>query len=99
MGGLCTSSWVPVHPLSTRLCGLFRELVRQARPDLTIPEVVWTQGGRLRPPRRVGPPGPSGHQGLLVMIRFLPDLPGNLHETPHQRRDSPLSGDHRHRSC
>src|SRR6266850_7023390 len=39
-----TSSLVPVHALSKLVRGLFRDLVRQARPDLTIPEVVWTQG-------------------------------------------------------
>jgi Putative transposase/Transposase zinc-binding domain len=35
---------VPVHALSQLFRGLFRALVRQERPDLIIPEVVWTTG-------------------------------------------------------
>jgi hypothetical protein len=35
---------VPVHALSQLFRGLFRALVRQERPDLTIPESVWTKG-------------------------------------------------------
>jgi Putative transposase len=36
---------VPVHALSKLFRGLFLDLVRQARPDLTLPEAVWTTGG------------------------------------------------------
>ena len=35
---------VPVQALSQLFRGLFRALVRQERPDLTIPESVWTKG-------------------------------------------------------
>jgi putative transposase/transposase-like zinc-binding protein len=40
-----TSYLVPVHALSQLFRGRFRGLVRQERPDLTIPESVWTKGG------------------------------------------------------
>jgi hypothetical protein len=39
-----TSSLVPVHALSKLFRGLFLDLVRQERPDLTLPEAVWTKG-------------------------------------------------------
>jgi hypothetical protein len=39
-----TSYLVPVHALSQLCRGRFRALVRQERPDLTIPEAVWTKG-------------------------------------------------------
>jgi hypothetical protein len=39
-----TSSWVPVQALAKRLRGLFRALVRQERPDRTLPEALWTKG-------------------------------------------------------
>jgi Putative transposase len=39
-----TSSWVPVHALAKLFRGLFLDLVRQERPALTLPEVVWTTG-------------------------------------------------------
>src|SRR5919108_3627351 len=39
-----TSYLVPVHALSKLFRGLFLDLVRQERPDLIIPEVVWTKG-------------------------------------------------------
>jgi Transposase zinc-binding domain/Putative transposase len=39
-----TSYLVPVHALAQRFRGLFLALVRQERPDLLIPDVVWTQG-------------------------------------------------------
>jgi Transposase zinc-binding domain/Putative transposase len=39
-----TSSWVPVHALAKLFRGLFLDLVRQERPALTLPEVVWTKG-------------------------------------------------------
>src|SRR5882724_11737808 len=35
---------VPVHALSKLFRGLFLDLVRQERPDLTRPEAVWTTG-------------------------------------------------------
>jgi hypothetical protein len=35
---------VPVQALAKLFRGLFRELVHQVRPDLTIPESVWTRG-------------------------------------------------------
>jgi len=35
---------VPVQALAKLFRGLFRELVHQERPDLTIPESVWTTG-------------------------------------------------------
>lgn len=35
---------VPVHALSQRFRGLLQDLLRQERPDLTIPEAVWTKG-------------------------------------------------------
>jgi Putative transposase/Transposase zinc-binding domain len=35
---------VPVHALSKLFRGLFLDLVRQERPDLTLPEAVWTKG-------------------------------------------------------
>jgi Putative transposase len=37
------TSLVPVRALSKLFRGLFRDLVRQARPDLTRPESVWTR--------------------------------------------------------
>jgi len=39
-----TSSLVPVHALSKLFRGRFLALVRQERPDLVIPESVWSQG-------------------------------------------------------
>jgi hypothetical protein len=39
-----TSYLVPVHALSKLFRGLFLDLVRQERPDLTLPEAVWTKG-------------------------------------------------------
>lgn len=39
-----SSYLVPVHALSQLFRGLFRALVSQERPDLTIPESVWTKG-------------------------------------------------------
>jgi transposase-like zinc-binding protein/putative transposase/integrase-like protein len=39
------SDLVPVHARSTLFRGRFRALVRQERPDLTMPEAVWTKGG------------------------------------------------------
>lgn len=39
-----TAYRVPVDALSKLLRGLFVDLVRQERPDLTRPEVFWTQG-------------------------------------------------------
>jgi Putative transposase len=38
-----TSYLVPVHALAKLCRGLFLELVRQERPDLTIPASVWTK--------------------------------------------------------
>jgi hypothetical protein len=35
---------VPVHALSKLFRGLFRALVHQERPDLTMPEAVWIKG-------------------------------------------------------
>jgi hypothetical protein len=40
-----TSYLVPVQALSQIFRGLFRHLVHQECPDLTLPEAVWTQGG------------------------------------------------------
>jgi hypothetical protein len=40
-----TSSLVPVQALAKRFRGLFLALVRQERPDLTLPEALWTKGG------------------------------------------------------
>jgi hypothetical protein len=39
-----TASLVPVHALSKLFRGLCLDLVRQERPDLTLPESVWTKG-------------------------------------------------------
>jgi Putative transposase/Transposase zinc-binding domain len=39
-----TSYLVPVQALSKLFRGLFLDLVRQERPDLTLPELVWTKG-------------------------------------------------------
>jgi hypothetical protein len=39
-----TSYLVPVHALSKLFRGLFLDLVRQERPDLPLPEAVWTTG-------------------------------------------------------
>jgi hypothetical protein len=39
-----SSYLVPVHALSTLFRGLFRAMVQQERPDLLIPESVWTRG-------------------------------------------------------
>ena len=39
-----TSYLVPVQALSKPFRGLFLDLVRQERPDLTLPESVWTKG-------------------------------------------------------
>jgi hypothetical protein len=38
-------SLVPVRALSQLFRGIFRDLVRQERPDLAIPESVWTTDG------------------------------------------------------
>jgi hypothetical protein len=35
---------VPVHALAKRFRGLFLALVRQERPELTLPESVWSKG-------------------------------------------------------
>jgi hypothetical protein len=40
-----SSSVVPVHALSKLVRGLLRALVPQERPDLLMPESVWTRGG------------------------------------------------------
>jgi hypothetical protein len=40
-----SSSWVPVHALAKRFRGLFRALGQQERPDLRLPDSVWTRGG------------------------------------------------------
>ena len=40
-----TAYLVPFQALSKRFRGLFLDLVRQERPDLTLPESVWTKGG------------------------------------------------------
>jgi hypothetical protein len=39
-----TSYLVPVHALAKLFRGLFRALVRQERPDLSLPESVWATG-------------------------------------------------------
>jgi hypothetical protein len=39
-----TSYLVPVHALSKLFRGLFLALMRQERPDLTLPEALWTKG-------------------------------------------------------
>jgi hypothetical protein len=39
-----SSSLVPVQALSTLLRGRLRALVQQERPDLLLPESVWTRG-------------------------------------------------------
>jgi hypothetical protein len=39
-----TSYLVPVHALAKLFRGLFLALVRQERPDLTLPEALWTKG-------------------------------------------------------
>jgi Putative transposase/Transposase zinc-binding domain len=39
-----TSYLVPVHALAKLFRGLFLALVRHERPDLTLPESVWTKG-------------------------------------------------------
>jgi hypothetical protein len=39
-----TSSLVPVHALAKLCRGLFLDLLRQERPDLIIPQAVWTKG-------------------------------------------------------
>jgi hypothetical protein len=39
-----TSSLVPVHALAKFFRGLFLDLMRQERPDLTLPKAVWTKG-------------------------------------------------------
>ncbi|HXH09056.1 MAG TPA: IS91 family transposase [Alphaproteobacteria bacterium] len=39
-----TSYLVPVHALSKLFRGVFLDLVCQERPDLTLPEAVWTKG-------------------------------------------------------
>lgn len=39
-----TSYLVPVHALAKLFRGLFLDLVRQERPDMTLPESVWTKG-------------------------------------------------------
>jgi Putative transposase/Transposase zinc-binding domain len=39
------SSLAPVHALAQLFRGLLLELVRQERPDLTLPASVWTKGG------------------------------------------------------
>ena len=62
-----TSYLVPVHALAKLFRGLFLDLVHQERPDLIMPEVVWTTGG-------VGycPPAVQGTEKVLNYLgRYL----------------------------
>jgi Putative transposase len=62
-----TASLVPVHALAKLCRGLFRDLVRQERPDLSIPEVVWTQGWVV-----YGKPAVHGPENVLNYLgRYL----------------------------
>jgi hypothetical protein len=58
-----TSALVPVHALATRLRGLWLDLLRQERPDLTLPEVVWTTGWVVS-----GKPTPHGREHVLTYL-------------------------------
>lgn len=62
-----TSSLVPVQALSTLCRGRFRALVRQERPDLTMPEAVWTKGWRVS----CNPPVQGSEQGLHDLGRSV----------------------------
>jgi len=72
------SDLVPVHALSPRFRGVFRALVRQERPDLTIPASVWTKGWVVYgTPALQGPErglhywGRDGHRSALTHSRRL----------------------------
>jgi hypothetical protein len=91
-----TASWVPVHARAKRFRGLVLELVRQERPDLPLPEVVWTHGwvvsckpttqGREQGLKYLGR---SGHRSALTHHRRLSiaDGPGGFRDqdAQHQR--------------
>jgi Putative transposase len=69
---------VPVHALAKLLRGLFRVLVRQERPDLLMPESVWTKGWIVYcKPAVQGTEhilhdlGRYGHRGALTNPRLL----------------------------
>jgi Putative transposase len=72
------SSVVPVHALSPLFRGVLRALVRQARPDLTIPASVWTTGGVVDGQPAIHGPAPvlnywgrDGHRLALPNSRRL----------------------------
>jgi putative transposase/transposase-like zinc-binding protein len=54
---------VPVRALSTLFRGLFRDLVRQERPELALPESIWT--------RAWGVDGKPARQGTAQVLRYL----------------------------
>jgi Putative transposase/Transposase zinc-binding domain len=58
-----TSSLVPVQALSKLFRGLFLDLVRQERPDLTLPEAVWTKGWVV-----YGQPALQGPEQVLTCL-------------------------------
>jgi hypothetical protein len=61
------SSLVPVHALAKLFRGLLLDLVRQERPDLTLPESVWTKGWVV-----YGKPTVRGaEQGLNYLCRYV----------------------------
>jgi hypothetical protein len=69
---------VPVQALSTLLRGLCRDLVRQARPALTRPEGIWTNGGVVYgtptvqgPEKGLNSLGRSGHRIALTTSRMV----------------------------
>jgi len=73
-----TSSRVPVPALATRVRGLWRALVRQPRPDRSLPASVWAQGGGVScTPALHGPEtgltdwGRSVHRSALPQRRRL----------------------------
>jgi hypothetical protein len=57
------SSLVPVHALSKLFRGLFRVLVQQERPDLPMPESVWTKGWVVY--------GKPAVQGAAPVLQYL----------------------------
>jgi hypothetical protein len=54
---------VPVQVLATLLRGLFLDLVRQERPDLSSPKAVWTKGWVVY--------GKSAVQGAKQVLTYL----------------------------
>jgi hypothetical protein len=76
---------VPVHALSQRFRGRFLDLVRQERPDLSIPESVWAKGWVVSctpavqgPEQVLNDVGRSVHRMALTKSRLLSIVDGQV---------------------